>query len=260
MLPKNGYDMQSDSSSSHPLKHGLPPDSADVAKQREAPDPFIAINLSRLMEQHGLSQSALAARAKVGQSTISRLLVGDDSPTSRTLAKLAAALSVQVDEFFRPHLTIAEPPARYPSTHNGGFEQAGPLPAPHRVPVVGMAKMDDNGMYEELLLGSGQKNQHVKVHTRDPKAYALRVRGDALQPAVRDGWIIVAEPASQPEAGEYVLITTRDGRKMMMELLYQRGDSVAVLAITGQLRLTLSQEEIASMHHVTAILPPSKIR
>lgn len=120
--------------------------------------------------------------------------------------------------------------------------------------------MDDNGMYEELALASGQETQHVEAHTRDPRAYALRVRGDAVQPAVRDGWIIVAEPASQPEAGEYVLITGRDGRKMLMELLYQRGDSVAVLAITGQRRLTLSQEEIASVHHVTAILPPSMLR
>lgn len=249
--------MQTEMAVSNPLKHTHPPDIGEVAKQRQAPNPRIAANVARLMEQQKLSQSALAERSSVGQSTISRLLMGDDSPTSRTLEKLASAFGVAVEEFFR---VISVNPDIHPDTHNVRFESAGVIPAALRVSVAGTAKLGENGHYEVVTPMGGGVGGHVEVSTTDRSAYALRVRGDALHPAIRDGWIIVAEPQARLSAGEYVLVAMRDGRRLLKELLYERKDSIAVVSVSGDVRLTIPREDIESAHAVTAVLPPSKLQ
>ncbi|WP_157991636.1 S24 family peptidase [Caldimonas tepidiphila] len=129
-----------------------------------------------------------------------------------------------------------------------------------RVRVVGMAKLGDNGWYEELSLVPGMGDGYVDVPTRDPDAYALLVRGDSMHPAIRDGWLVVVEPNSRPAVGEYVAIKLRDGKKMVKELLYYRKDSVALLSVNGERRITLGTDEIELIHAVGFILPPSKWR
>lgn len=248
-----------------PQKHSHPSDSAEVAKQRTAPDPRIAANLARLMNLHELSQPMLVARTKakgnkVGQSTISRILNGEAAPTATTLAALGDALGVGVDEFFRGELTDSGTLSIHDDAHNGHFELAGGLPAARKVPVVGTAKLGDNGFYEEGPTIAGEPKEHVEVSSADKKAYALRVRGDAMHPAIRDGWVIVAEPGAPLSAGEYVLIALRDGRRLLQELLYERRDSLAVVSLRGDVRVTIPREDVQAAHAVTAVLPPSRLR
>lgn len=241
----------------HPPKHIHPPDSGAMVKQRTAPDPRIATNLSRLMKAGELSQAGLAAASGVGQSTISRILHGDDSPTSRTLAKLANALNVTVDEFFRSEVTADGDKGPYAAADNPRFESAGPIRRIRQVPVVGTVKVGDEGYFEEVSqepAGAG----HVEASTTDTGAYALRVRGDSLHPAIRDGWIIVIEPQGQVTAGEYVLVGLKSGRKMIKELLYQRRDSVAVMSVNSDTRLSVPTDELEFVHSIGAVFPPSK--
>lgn len=55
-------------------------------------------NLRPLRESAELSQAELAKISGVSQSHISKLEIGDDSPTLKTLQKLAEALNVSVQE------------------------------------------------------------------------------------------------------------------------------------------------------------------
>lgn len=139
-----------------------------------------------------------------------------------------------------------------PSPHP---EFAGALPFVKRVAVVGTARMADDGWHEEEREGGAG---FVEVFTRDGQAYALRVRGDAMAPAIRDGWLVVIEPSSEVAPGEYVLVQLKDGRKMITELLYERPDSVAVMSIKAGARLTLMRSDVAAVHAVAAIVPPSR--
>lgn len=120
--------------------------------------------------------------------------------------------------------------------------------------------MGDQGYYEELSAIPGAGDGHVQIHTRDPNAYALRLRGDSMTPAIRDGWYVVIEPNSPPALGEYVLVKLRNGRKMVKELLYQRPDSIAVISVNGGERLTIMLEDLEDLHAVAAVVPPSKWR
>jgi phage repressor protein C with HTH and peptisase S24 domain len=242
----------------HPQKHTHAPDSGAMPKQRVAPDARIAANLRRLMEEKELSQLKLGEVASVGQSTISRILAGEDSPTSRTLAKLAGALGVTVNEFFRDVVAADQGPRHYPATDTQPPEYAGTLPAVRRVPVIGTAKLGQDGWYDELSTAIGGGDGYVAVSTSDKNAYALIVRGDSMYPAIRDGWVVVVEPNGTPAAGEYVLVALRDGRKMVKELLYGRRDSVAVISVNGGERITIARDEVEFIHAISAVIPPSK--
>lgn len=139
----------------------------------------------------------------------------------------------------------------------------GPVTRGRRVPVVGMARLGDNGFYEEVSSVTGAGDGMVEAYSDDPDAYALRARGDSMFPAIRDGWFVVVEPGSQPAPGDYVLIKLKTGQKMIKELIMQRPDGITVVSVNGDLRRTIEVEEIDphfGIQSVAAIVSPKKWR
>lgn len=128
------------------------------------------------------------------------------------------------------------------------------------VPVVGTAKMGDDGYYDEISSMQGAGDGHIEIAVDDPNAYGLRVRGQSMFPAIRDGWYVLVKPNAQPRAGEYVLLKLRDGRKMVKELLFQRAGSVEVVSVNGGERLTFDNSELDGIQAVGAVVSPSQWR
>ncbi|MBI3624823.1 MAG: helix-turn-helix transcriptional regulator [Candidatus Rokubacteria bacterium] len=62
----------------------------------------IGEKLRRVREARGLSQSALARRAKVGRISLVRIEQGAQEPTVRTLDKLARALRITTGDLIVP--------------------------------------------------------------------------------------------------------------------------------------------------------------
>ena len=58
----------------------------------------LSSQLQKLIEERGISQKELALRAEITESALSHYIKGDRVPRSNTVSKLAAALSVTVDE------------------------------------------------------------------------------------------------------------------------------------------------------------------
>jgi transcriptional regulator with XRE-family HTH domain len=69
--------------------------------------PDFAANLRRLMARQGISLDELAAAAAVDRRTIAAVLRGKKRPHSRTLYRLAEALTVPADEFFQDPSLLA---------------------------------------------------------------------------------------------------------------------------------------------------------
>ena len=67
-------------------------------------------------------------------------------------------------------------------------------------------------------------------------------------------------PNGTVSPGEYVLVALVDGRKMVKELLFQRADSIALISVNGDRRLTLDATQVEFVQPVAAIVPPSKWR
>lgn len=58
----------------------------------------MSIRIKEIRQSKGWSQNRLAKESGVSQSFIHALEAGEKSPTTRTLAKLAKALSVSISE------------------------------------------------------------------------------------------------------------------------------------------------------------------
>lgn len=137
-------------------------------------------------------------------------------------------------------------------------EYVGRAPKPHMIAVTGLAQLGENGWYEEVSAPGVEG--YVEAISSDPDAYVLRVKGDSMHPAIRNGWYVVVEPSRQPCAGEYAAILLHDGRRMVKEFLFQSQSGVSLESVNGGERLTISNEEIKNMHAIGAVLLPSKHR
>jgi phage repressor protein C with HTH and peptisase S24 domain len=139
-------------------------------------------------------------------------------------------------------------------------EDAGAPRVMRPTPVVGMAKLGDNGYYEELQFPAGHGDGWVDGYSVDPNAYALRVKGDSMHPAIRHGAFVVVEPNSVCMPGEYVAIALTDGRKMVKELIMERPDEIVVESVNGNQRQTIDRSMIEHIHPVAAVVAASKWR
>lgn len=196
------------------------------------------------MSDQDISQDEMAERLGVTQGAIGHWLTGRREPKLEMINRLLAEVGLPT-----LHIPIPE------QAHlEAGPEFTRPF---RRARIVGTAQLGPEGYWEALETYDGW----VDVPTRDPGAYALRVRGDSMAPAIRSGWVVWCEPNHNLIPGEYVMVRRTDGQCMVKELLYENGEEVSLMAVNdGYGRLTISRSDIEQVHYVGGIVPPSKIR
>lgn len=237
--------------------------------------------LTEIMEAKGWDYPKLVTVSGESRSVVSQWL-GKSSKIIKSIGKMQAAERIEQESGYAalwiakglgPKIAAPSANAWRPSMkrtqmlspqdeQDAEFIDEGPLTRnPNFVPVVGMAKLGDNGYYEEVSSAPGVGDGAVEAYSEDPGAYALRVRGDSMFPAIRDGWYVVVEPHGRPTPGEYVLIKLLNGQMMVKELIMERDESITVVSVNGDTRRTILREEIDShygLQPVSAILSPSK--
>lgn len=222
--------------------------------------------IKEAMEASGKSAADLARDTKKTAGAVSQWL---DGTIKSIKADTAAALEASTG--YRASWLVTGKGAKL--VHDGeipaatrspdSVEYAGLPRASRRVPVVGTAKMGDDGFFDEFSEMPGAGDGHIEIATEDPNAYCLRVRGMSMYPAIRDGWYVLIEPNGTPKEGEYVLIRLRDGRKMVKEYLYGRQHTIEVMSVNGGERLSFDRSELddgRGMQAVGAVVSPSKWR
>lgn len=138
--------------------------------------------------------------------------------------------------------------------------QDGQAKTARMVPIVGTAQLGPEGYWTEMGYPPGSGDEGLQALTDDPNAYALKMRGDSMEPAIREGWFVIVEPNGTPVPGEYVLVQTLDGQSMVKELLWIRGDTVALMSVNGNERLKYQKQELEQLSPVGPIFPPSSSR
>lgn len=196
-----------------------------------------------------LTQGQLAEKVGMDQTSISNLERGK-SQGSSYIAQIAAACGVSA-------LWLADGSGKMESPD--GNVQAGPpiTSSTRRIEIVGTAQLGSDGYWFGLDGADGW----VETWSRDQDAYALRLKGDSMAPAIRSGWIAVCEPNHRLVPGEYVMVTTFDGQSMVKELLFENEEGVnlaSVNAAYGERRL-VAWSDIEKIHYVGNILAPSKV-
>lgn len=207
----------------------------------------------KLARSHArLTQKALADKAGVEQPAVSQLETGK-SLKSAHLPVIAQACGVNA-----LWLATGQGDMITGSGLESNVEPGPPIvSAPRRIGIVGTAQLGPEGYWVGLDNTAGW----VETYSRDEDAYALRLKGDSMAPAIRSGWVAVCEPHHRLVAGEYVMVTLRDGQSMVKELLFETEEGVSLMSINSAYgdRRMIAWEDIDTIHYVGAILGPSKV-
>ncbi|WP_136477016.1 S24 family peptidase [Pseudomonas sp. DG56-2] len=203
-----------------------------------------------------LTQGKIAEALGINQGSVSAYLNGYNALNVKVASVIAGLISQPV-ETFSPRL--AEEIAQLArSSLDTNVEQGPPIISPtRRIEIVGTAQLGNDGYWVGLDIAEGW----VETWSRDEDAYALRLKGDSMAPAIRSGWIAVCEPNHRLVPGEYVMVTTTDGQSMVKELLFENEEGVNLASVNSAYgeRRVIAWADIDKIHYVGNILAPSKV-
>ncbi|MCB5226228.1 helix-turn-helix domain-containing protein [Alishewanella sp. 16-MA] len=130
-----------------------------------------------------------------------------------------------------------------------------------RTPVLtaikGMAKMGQDGYYEQVEEGI---EGYIELPMRSTTGFALIARGDSMYPAIKDGFVVWCDIASQFVTGDNVAIHKRNGAKMIKEYRSNQNGYTELKSINGGEVLRIPNAEIESIYLIRGVLHPSAIR
>src|SRR5215831_33124 len=159
--------------------------------------------LDRLAVRAGLSASGLARRAGLDPTTFNRskrlTVEGRERwPSTESLAKALAATHTSIDIFVQLLVDGAA--------------------GAHVVPMLGFAQASGDHFDASGFPSGGAWGEIALPAGSDQHAYALKISGEALKPAYRDGTIILVSPASPVRRGDRVVVKIRSGELAVKEL------------------------------------------
>lgn len=213
----------------------------------------IGSRITAAREARGLNQSELARQLGVTPQAVQKWEAGETEPRRKRVEEMAAILGTSAE-----HLLIG---GSRPDAEQSNVGQPIPITSPFRqIPIVGTAQLGAEGYWTALSPSEG----HIKFPTQDKDAYALRLRGDSMSPAIRSGWVAIIEPNGDLVPGEYVYIKLHgvhdEGESMVKELLRADDYEVSLMSINDAFgRRSIPWEQIQHCYPVGAIVPPSKI-
>lgn len=130
---------------------------------------------------------------------------------------------------------------------------SGDEPPVRLVPVIGQIRCGADGYLEELQSPDGDGS--IQYWTRDPEAYAWRVKGDSMHPRYRAREFIVVTPHIDAQQGTDVVVRFIDGREILKTLNWQSADEIQLLSLVdGLAPQTIDRSEIDVVQRVGACL------
>ena len=158
-----------------------------------------------LAKRSGLSPSGLAKRAGLDPTTFnkSKRITADGRarwPSTESVAKSLAATGASIDQFVALITEAGQPVAE-------------------AVPLLGFAEAGAGGYFDDGGYPAGKGWDEVPFPAVDDEhVYALKISGDSMHPAYRDGTVIIVSPSASIHRGDRVVVKTRDGEVMAKEL------------------------------------------
>ena len=212
----------------------------------------VVINISERLkearEASGLKQQELATAAGVSQGTIANIESGFRK-NPRELLAIAKALNVHAEwlksgKSPRNLVAMNLPEGSRPVTLKYAFR-------------VGIVQGGNNGFIEDYAPTAQEPEPVYYASTlTDEQAYAVKVRGSSMEPAIMAGWDVIASPCRPAEPPDLCAVYFTDGRKALKRLAWVRGGMVCLESISTQHeKITEPVENIIRMDKVISIVP-----
>lgn len=168
------------------------------------------MNLKYFRMMNGLSQQRLANKLGVSRSTVAMWETGKSQPDNSLLLKSAQILNVSVDEL----LGNESAPQKSDNTI--------------KVPVLGyvaagipIEQIEDILDYEEL--DPERFNPHCEY-------FALKIRGDSMQPRIMDGDVVIVRKQPSVESGEIAIVCV-NGEEATCKQVRKHEDGLSLISL-----------------------------
>lgn len=177
--------------------------------------------IDRLAERAGLSASGLARRAGLDPTTFNkskRITTAGRArwPSTESIAKALAATGTPFDVFV------------------GLIEKTGGAGAT-AVPLIGFAKAGNGGYFDDAGFPTGEGwDETAFPAVNDEHAYALEISGTSMEPAYREGDVIMVSPSAPIRRGDRVVVRTKAGEVTVKELKRRTAKSIELKSLNAQ--------------------------
>jgi phage repressor protein C with HTH and peptisase S24 domain len=174
--------------------------------------------IDRLAARAGLSASGLAKKAGLDPTTFnkSKRITPDGRarwPSTESVAKSLSATDTSIETF----IALISETAR---------------PITQAVPLIGFAEAGAGGYFDDGGFPVGKGWDEIPFPAvNDEHAYALEISGNSMDPAYRDGTVILISPAASIRRGDRVVVKTREGEVMVKELKRRTAKTVELRSI-----------------------------
>jgi len=177
--------------------------------------------IDRLAARAGLSASGLARRAGLDPTTFNkskRITPAGRArwPSTESIAKALAATGTTMETFV-------------------ALTQNGDSAPPRGLPLLGFAEAGAGGYFDDGGFPAGTGWDEIAFPAVNGEhAYALAVSGQSMEPAYRNGDIIIVSPAAPVRRGDRVVVKTRSGEVMAKELKRQSAKSIELKSLNAE--------------------------
>jgi phage repressor protein C with HTH and peptisase S24 domain len=188
--------------------------------------------VDRLAAKAGLTASGLAKAAGLDPTTFnkSKRVTPEGRPrwpSTESVAKSLQATNTTVDTF-----------VSLITDRGGASTQA--------VPLIGLAEAGSGGYFDDAGFPVGKGWDEIAFPAvNDEHAYALEISGSSMEPAYRDGTIVMVSPTSPVRRGDRVVVKTRNGEVMAKELKRRTSKTVELRSLNPDHKeRTLSVDDV----------------
>jgi phage repressor protein C with HTH and peptisase S24 domain len=178
--------------------------------------------IDRLAARAGLSASGLARRAGLDPTTFNkskRITASGRArwPSTESISKALVATGTGIETFV-------------------GLIQGDKAGASTRgVPLLGFAEAGAGGYFDDGGFPAGAGWDEIAFPAvDDTHAYALEISGQSMEPAYRDGDVILVSPAAPIRRGDRVVVKTMGGEVMAKELKRSTAKAIELKSLNAQ--------------------------
>ena len=191
--------------------------------------------LDRLAARAGLSASGLAKASGLDPTSFNRSKritpQGRERwPSTESVAKALAATNTGIEVFVQ---LIGE--------SGRAVSQA--------LPLIGFPQMTnaaESGAFDDAGIPVGRNWGEIAFPDMDDEnVYAIAVSGNALEPAYRDGTILIVSPNASIRRGDRVVIKTKDGKLAVSALKRRTSKLIELRTLDGE-----AAERMVALHEV----------
>jgi len=178
--------------------------------------------IDRLASRAGLSASGLARRAGLDPTTFnkSKRITRQGRarwPSTESIAKALEATGTTIEIF----VALIQP--------------NGPGAAVRGVPLLGFAEAGAGGYFDDGGFPAGAGWDEIAFPAvNDEHAYALEVSGQSMEPAYRDGDVVIVSPGAPIRRGDRVVVKTKGGEVMAKELKRSTAKSIELKSLNAE--------------------------